>query len=197
MNRIFKVVFNQVLGRQAVVSELASSVQRGVCKAVVVAALAVAAGGAWANDIENQSTKSRVDNDATISTATNAYGSTASGWAGENDDQITDTGASFSSITTGAWVTGSTASGFATRKSQIYVKNKAHGSTASGNAENGSKIYTGSYAFGAIAMGYADSETDEEGNVVSTNHVTASGKGSIAIGHDVAAAKDNGVTNRV
>ncbi|MBS7327259.1 MAG: YadA-like family protein [Oxalobacter sp.] len=44
MNRTFKVIFNQVLGRHVVVSEIASSIQRGARKAV----MAVAAGGALA-----------------------------------------------------------------------------------------------------------------------------------------------------
>ena len=43
MNRIFKVVFNHVLGRHVVVSEVASSIQRGACKAVAVALTAGAA----------------------------------------------------------------------------------------------------------------------------------------------------------
>ncbi|MBS7328116.1 MAG: ESPR domain-containing protein [Oxalobacter sp.] len=39
MNRIFKVVFSKVLGRHVVVSEVASAIQRGACKAVMVAAI--------------------------------------------------------------------------------------------------------------------------------------------------------------
>lgn len=42
MNQIFKVVFNHVLGRHVVVSEVAGSIQRGACKAIVAAVLAVA-----------------------------------------------------------------------------------------------------------------------------------------------------------
>ncbi|MBS7327831.1 MAG: hypothetical protein KIG68_03655, partial [Oxalobacter sp.] len=36
MNRTFKVVFSKVLGKHVVVSEIASNIQRGVCKAVAV-----------------------------------------------------------------------------------------------------------------------------------------------------------------
>ena len=43
MNRTFKVIFNQVLGRYVVVSEIASSIQRGACKAVAVILTAGAA----------------------------------------------------------------------------------------------------------------------------------------------------------
>ena len=55
MNRTFKVIFNQVLGRHVVVSEIAGGIQRGARKAITVAAaagaLAMAAslpmGDAW------------------------------------------------------------------------------------------------------------------------------------------------------
>ena len=58
MNRTFKVIFNQVLGRHVVVSEIAGGIQRGARKAITVAAaagaLAMAAslpmGDAWANE---------------------------------------------------------------------------------------------------------------------------------------------------
>ncbi|MBS7327570.1 MAG: ESPR domain-containing protein [Oxalobacter sp.] len=43
MNRIFKVVFNHVLGRHVVVSEVARAIQRGACKAVAVVLTAGAA----------------------------------------------------------------------------------------------------------------------------------------------------------
>ena len=43
MNRIFKIVFNHVLNRYVVVSEVASSIQRGACKAMAVALTAGAA----------------------------------------------------------------------------------------------------------------------------------------------------------
>ena len=40
MNRTFKVIFNQVLGRHVVVSEIASSIQHGAVKAIAVALMA-------------------------------------------------------------------------------------------------------------------------------------------------------------
>ena len=43
MNRTFKVIFSKVLGKHVVVSEIASNIQRGACKAVAVALTAVAA----------------------------------------------------------------------------------------------------------------------------------------------------------
>ena len=43
MNRIFKIVFNHVLNRYVVVSEIASNIQRGACKAMAVALTAGAA----------------------------------------------------------------------------------------------------------------------------------------------------------
>ena len=42
MNKTFKVIFNQVLGRHVVVSEIAGVIQRGACKAVFAGILAMA-----------------------------------------------------------------------------------------------------------------------------------------------------------
>lgn len=81
MNRIFKVVFNQILGHQVVVSELVSSVQRGICKTVVVVALTFVTGHAWAVDSVAATTNSRIENNGTLSTGSYAYGSSASGRA--------------------------------------------------------------------------------------------------------------------
>ena len=70
MNRIFKVVFNHVLGRHVVVSEVASSIQRGALKAVAVvltagAAMAVS-GNALADpvtvDTQLSGSENKVDN---------------------------------------------------------------------------------------------------------------------------------------
>ena len=45
MNRIFKVVFNHVLGRHVVVSEVVSSIQRGTLKVIAIAVAALAVSG--------------------------------------------------------------------------------------------------------------------------------------------------------
>ncbi len=188
MNQIFKVVFNQVLGRQVVVSELASSVQRGACKAVVVAALAVAAGAAWAADhtfsnaTTTQATNSEKDNGSTISTADSAYGSIASGYAQGSGkiytyDGYGSTASGFANdnslIYTGDHAFGATASGYATNRSQISIDQLAYGSTAWGYAKEDSQIYIAPYASGNSASGYA-----RKGTIAVSTHA----RGSVARG---------------
>ena len=152
MNRIFKVVFNHVLGRHVVVSELASAIQRGACKAVAVvltagAALAVS-GNAWAGSPYLAPDQSAVSNDSALDVYT--VPGTTHQYTGDNagiDVQLTQNAANGANVV----VAGVSNMGTYTEGGKILLYQVESGSTGLGSVYYGEiETVEGIYKYTAV-----------------------------------------------
>ncbi len=143
MNKTFKVIFNHALGRHVVVSEIASSIQRGACKALLAVAVTVGIGSpVWAQAIMNGAGAS-VDGEtaSAFGSGTSASGSAATAFGvGTKAEGAEATAFGYKSEAIGI---GTTAWGNQTRSAAYVINENGYVKTTNGYATlDGKKAYS-------------------------------------------------------
>ena len=186
MNRIFKVVFNHVLGRHVVVSELASSIQHGKNKAVAVvavAALSVFMGlpgvaGAAVDIGENPTQGATASYRETTDTAGRSAGHLE---VGKN---VSASGNNAIAIGIGTGASGASSVAIGEGAGASEVSGVAIGHSATSSEERGTAIGDGAQATkeDSSAYGSGSKATGEESTALGHN-TTAQGRESLAGGN--------------